>query len=585
VKPKIFSILFAAVVAVGFSLVLALPVAASGTTYYVATTGSNTNDGLSWETAWRDIQHAIDQADAGDTINVAAGTHNENITLKDGVEVLGAGADVTTIDGGGSGIVVTANNVGSSTKLDGFTITHGSAPSGGGMYNDNSSLTVTGCTFYGNSAAYGGGMYNKRSSPTVTGCTFYDNSAAYGGGMYNKGSSPTVTGCTFHENSASNRGGGMYNYCSSPTLTNCTFYENSASNRGGGMYNYCSSPTLTNCTFYENSASEGGGGMCSYNSSPMVTNCILWDSGQEIYNISSTPVVTYCDIRWGYSGEGNIDTDPLFVNPAGGDYHLQPGSPCIDAGNNAAVPAWLTTDFEGDPRIVDGDGNTIVVVDIGADEYYVLLPNNPPNPPTSPLCEGVTSPSGVTDPTPEFSWIFSDPDGGDTQRAYHILVASTPGNLALNNGDMWDSGKVDSSASQVSYAGTTLAINQTYYWKVQTWDNSEAEGPYCSQQQFTTVGGAPAEFQPPTPQGVSPEAKPRVSWPLVGGIIAAVVIIGLLIFFVVRRRAAHDLESAGFKKLFCRQCIEYQDCSKDDKKILACKAFVSSGLWNKLYKK
>ena len=112
-------------------------------------------------------------------------------------------------------------------------------------------------------------------------------------------------------------------------------------------------------------------------------------------------------------------------------------------------------------------------------------PNNPPNAPASPLCEGVTNPTGVTDPTPEFSWTFFDPDGGDTQGAYQILVASTSENLASDNGDMWDSGKVSSSASEVSYAGTALVKNQTYYWKVKTWDNHDAEGPYCSERQFT----------------------------------------------------------------------------------------------------
>jgi parallel beta-helix repeat protein len=165
----------------------------------------------------------------------------------------------------------------------------------------------------------------------------------------------------------------MYNYnSSSPTVTNCTFSTNETDGAGGGMYNYnSSSPTVTNCTFSGNSASYGGG-MYNEESSPTLVNCILWDGGDEVYTDNeAAPTVSYCDVQGGYSGTGNINADPLFVG--GGDYHLQSGSPCIDAGNNAA-PSLPSTDFEGDPRIVDGNGDTVAVVDMGADEYMIPPP-------------------------------------------------------------------------------------------------------------------------------------------------------------------------------------------------------------------
>jgi len=139
------------------------------------------------------------------------------------------------------------------------------------------------------------------------------------------------------------------------------------------MYNRESSPTLSTCTLSGNSANTDGGGVYNVDSSPTVTNCIFWNGGDEIRNDgASTPLITYCDIEGGYSGMGNIDADPLFVGI--GDYHLQPGSPCIDAGENAA-PSLPATDFEGEPRIWDGGGDWDDVVDMGVDEHFLIAPS------------------------------------------------------------------------------------------------------------------------------------------------------------------------------------------------------------------
>jgi uncharacterized repeat protein (TIGR01451 family)/LPXTG-motif cell wall-anchored protein len=94
----------------------------------------------------------------------------------------------------------------------------------------------------------------------------------------------------------------------------------------------------------------------------VVTSCIFWGDGTEISSSFGTPQINYCDIQKGYSGTSNINLDPLFVDSGSGNLHLRPGSPCIDKGSNAAVPSGITTDFEGDPRILNG------TVDMGADE-------------------------------------------------------------------------------------------------------------------------------------------------------------------------------------------------------------------------
>ncbi|HPO16228.1 MAG TPA: choice-of-anchor Q domain-containing protein, partial [Candidatus Hydrogenedentes bacterium] len=240
---------------------------------------------------------------------------------------------------------------------------------GGGMYNYSSSPVVTNCTFTDNSAREdGGGMYNRDGSPIITNCAFMGNSARYnGGGMYNSGDSTSVSNCTFMGNSADS-GGGMYNSGSSPSVTNCTFMGNSARYNGGGMYNYWGDlPNVTNCTFTGNSADLGGGMYNGYKATPSVTNCILWGDSSEIYNDTNLPFVTYSCVQGGavYEGDGNINTDPLFVNAAAGSVQLQAGSPCVGAGTATGAPA---TDILGRPRPI-GTG----VVTMGAYEGTVDL--------------------------------------------------------------------------------------------------------------------------------------------------------------------------------------------------------------------
>ena len=99
-----------------------------------------------------------------------------------------------------------------------------------------------------------------------------------------------------------------------------------------------------------------------------VMNSILWGNsaplGSQIRQVGSGAVaVSYSDIQGTvWPGTGNINGDPQFVDAAGGDLRLRRGSPAIDAGSNAAVPGWVTTDLAGWARIING------TVDMGAYE-------------------------------------------------------------------------------------------------------------------------------------------------------------------------------------------------------------------------
>jgi hypothetical protein len=162
------------------------------------------------------------------------------------------------------------------------------------------------------------------------------------------------------------------------------FAENSAPQGvGGGISG--GSPTLTNCTISGNSAYSGGG---ISGDSPTLTNCIVWGNGS--LQIVGAATATYSCIQGGYTGTGNISVDPLFVDSDGpdnnpsmwedNDYRLSAGSPCIDAGKNAAVPADITTDLDGNARFFNdpatpdcqwapGICGTIPIVDMGAYEF------------------------------------------------------------------------------------------------------------------------------------------------------------------------------------------------------------------------
>ena len=53
----------------------------------------------------------------------------------------------------------------------------------------------------------------------------------------------------------------------------------------------------------------------------------------------------------------------------------------------------------------------------------------------------------------------------------------------------------------------------------------------------------------------------------------------------LRGKTVHDLDWGDFDKLFCSRCLEREECPRDNKKILGCKAFVDTGLWDKFYRK
>jgi hypothetical protein len=190
-----------------------------------------------------------------------------------------------------------------------------------------------------------------------------------GGGLFINGKHLVTVENTRISGNSANKGGGVF--CSSgtsPLFRNTLFLSNTAKSAGGVYCDTASTPSLVNSTFSRNSytsAASSASGLYGVSASPIVRNCVFWnDLPLEIRGVSTTKdLVQYCDVQGGFPGTGNIDTDPLFVDPENGDFHLQEDSPCIGKGIgpglNSLVPLF---DFEGDPR----SGQEC---DMGADEY------------------------------------------------------------------------------------------------------------------------------------------------------------------------------------------------------------------------
>jgi alpha-L-rhamnosidase len=89
-------------------------------------------------------------------------------------------------------------------------------------------------------------------------------------------------------------------------------------------------------------------------------------------------------------------------------------------------------------------------------------------------CEYKANAQGVEVATPKLSWQLQSNGFNVMQTAYRVLVADNPAALKKNQGNVWDSKKVSSSASiQVLYQGKPLQAAKTYYWKVMVWDNQQ----------------------------------------------------------------------------------------------------------------
>ncbi|MHC4558856.1 MAG: right-handed parallel beta-helix repeat-containing protein [Planctomycetota bacterium] len=321
---------------------------------------------------WIPEESEFDWAGGGIGFNASSGTVSNCAIVQNRAEDSGGGVSL----GWGSSAILTDciidRNVATEKLGGGVCCVYGS------------SVTMTDCAITGNSAGEsGGGVFcYDNSSLAMTNCIIRGNSATelHGGGVFcYLGSSSTMTDCTIAENSARGSSGGVCCWDNSPmTLTNCTIVQNSAA-RDGGLCSGLYSPTVViNCTIWGNSGGTHGGGLSCYGgTSATVTNSILWGNtsatgiGDEIYleqyPMMPPPVfsITYSNVAGGQAGvyvqggstlnwgKGNIDTDPCFADPSGGDFHLKSEAGRWDPNSQSWVQDEVTS-----PCIDWGDRNS-----------------------------------------------------------------------------------------------------------------------------------------------------------------------------------------------------------------------------------
>ena len=183
-------------------------------------------------------------------------------------------------------------------------------------------------------------------------------------------------------------------------------------------------------TMANNLIAFNSSGVWQYPLTPMLVPTLIKN---DVYGSTSGSNCNFIGISQGAS---DIVQDPLFVSRAGLDFHLQSTSPCKDAGDNASVPVALTTDYEGNPRIIDGNADGTATVDMGAYEYH--------------------SGSDTTNPTVNITVPTSNPTYGTSQAVIN-LGGTAADNVGIT-GLVWSNNRGGSGACSGTTSWTASGV-------------------------------------------------------------------------------------------------------------------------------
>jgi hypothetical protein len=304
---------------------------------------------------------------------------------------------------------------------------------GGGVFmRGSANCSFSDCSFVSNSVGGDGRgaaivVFESQTRAVLEGCSFEQNTGGQGNGLWVGGHGSTnncvfhnqnsgitffgdpgeeplvIAGCRFEDLTSGtgaikvHGGGAVIRDCA---FRNCVMGYYSSWNDSGvyatnclftdcdcGFWTSSCPVVLVNSTFTRNEQGVRGG------TGTTIANCVVWGNGdpanptleaQITGDVGSVTATCIQDedpndpiIPFGGAANHNIDDDPLFADLDG---RLMPGSPCIDAADNGAVPPDVTTDLDGNPRFVDDPATpdtgigTPPIVDMGAYEFQVASP-------------------------------------------------------------------------------------------------------------------------------------------------------------------------------------------------------------------
>lgn len=286
------------------------------------------------------IQAAVACAQNGDTLDIAAGTYNENVVISKNLTINGTSAADSIINANGNGNTVTIAT-GIAVRLSNLTITGGNADLGGGIFTTEGNIEITDSIITNNKATTaGGGIYSRAGTIKLVNSTISNNQpAGEGGGIFTRAGTVSIQNSTISGHVVNGQGGGVRSAAGTVHMTNTTVSGNTA-NLGGGIESEAGTVTLGNVTVADNSS-----GVVSTQATIKVGNSILASNnnvpcaGTLIStgnNITAT-LPSNCTLTGDNTGNiTSVDAKLGVLKANGGTTQTQAlldGSPALDAGN------------------------------------------------------------------------------------------------------------------------------------------------------------------------------------------------------------------------------------------------------------